>query len=112
VLQQQVERQFSNFPQHHQGDGYVSTSGQQENTGMSQIQHECRAKDRERKRKSRTRMTENENGGLKEERRLKRAHICQEINPERRLKSAKVSEEEHQQFIEERCQRRAQLPEE
>jgi hypothetical protein len=51
VLEQQVERQFGSLHQYQQRDGHVSTAGQQENIGMSQIQQDRRAKERERKRK-------------------------------------------------------------
>jgi hypothetical protein len=66
-----LEQQVRNLPQDQQGDGYFPTAGKQENTGMSQIQKDRRAKDRERKIKSNTRMTENEEEGLNEEIRLK-----------------------------------------
>jgi hypothetical protein len=60
LLEQQVERQFRNLPKNQQGDGYVSKAEQQENTGMSQIQHDWRVKQLERIRSFRSRMPENE----------------------------------------------------
>jgi hypothetical protein len=45
VLEQQIERQFSNFPQDQQGDGHFPTAVQQDNTGKRQIQQGWRAKE-------------------------------------------------------------------
>jgi hypothetical protein len=64
VLQHQVERQFRNFPQDQRCAGYFPTSGQHENTGMSQMQQGWMVSERERERNISTRMVEKEKDGL------------------------------------------------
>jgi hypothetical protein len=92
----------STLPQDQQGDEYFPTARQQDNTGMSQIQHNSRVKDTERKIKSNTRMTKKEKEGLNEERRLKIFKLSvdeiQEMNEKLRLKSVQLSFQEIQEM--------------
>jgi hypothetical protein len=48
---------------------------------------------------------------MNEKRRKRRAKTCQETNEERKQRIAMVTAEEHQHINDERCQRRAPLPE-